>query len=365
MMMSRRRTASVVAFMTLATLSVSCRGGTPAEPVTVGNTVGVVTAVATSDTLRDVIVAEGQVVPAADADFNVVAPEPALVAELPKGLGDVVAVGDVLARFDIPSVSELITTRERELSEATLGLHSATAHAERQQSLFDRGLIPRNQLEASRAAIAPAQVALADAKKQMDAARQMRDRTMVKATFAGVVARQFHQVGEFVAGGAADPVLRVVDPARIEVSILIPAAQAARITPGLPANIQTAGVIDPLPATVPPQPLLSQPGSSSTEVRLAFAGKPTLEVDTPVRAEIVFAERPDAIVVPTIAVQRDDTGSYVMIAGLDAIARRRTVRIGLVAAERTEIVEGVSPGERVITKPLNQISDGVAITVER
>jgi RND family efflux transporter MFP subunit len=187
----------------------------------------------------------------------------------------------------------------------------------------------------------------------------------VKARFAGVVAKQFHQVGDFVAGGAQDPVLRVVDPARIEVSILIPAAQAARITAGLPANIQAAGVIEPLVATVAPQPLLSQPGSSSTEVRLSFAVKPTLPVETPVRAEIVFAERPDAIVVPTIAVLRDDTGSYLMIASPDGIARRRTVQVGLVAAERTQIAAGMSPGERVITTPLDQIADGMAITVER
>ena len=363
--MSGFRLACAIGAVITATFAASCRRETPAEPQTVGNTIGVATAVATSQTLRDAIVSDGQVVPASDGDFVVVAPEPALLAEVPKALGAAVAVGDVLARFDIPAVTELITTRERELSEATLRLQTATAHADRQQSLFDRGLIPRNQLEASLAAIAPAQVAVADARKQMDAASKTQDRAVVKARFAGVVARQFHQAGDFVAGGAADPVLRVVDPARIEVAILIPAAQAARIMAGLPANIQAAGVLEPLAAIVTAQPLLSQPGASSTEVRLAFTVKPALAVDTPVRAEIVFAERPDTIVIPSIAVRRDDTGSYVMIAGPDAHARRRTVRVGLVAADRTEILEGVSPGERVIVKPLDQISDGMAITVER
>ena len=363
--MAGRGFASVIAVVTIATLVGACGREAASEPQTVGNTVGVATAVAISETLRDVIVAEGQVVPAADGDFAVTAPEPALVAQLPKALGEAVAVGDVLARFDIPSVTELITTRERELSEATMRLQQVKATADRDQSLSDRGLIARNQLEASRAAVAPAELAMANAKKQLDAAKQTQDRTIVKAKFAGVVARQFHQVGDFVAGGVADPVLRVVDPARIEVSILVPAAQAARITAGLPANIQTAGVIEPIAATVTPQPLLSQPGSSSTEVRLAFAMKPSLPVETQVRAEIVFAERPDAIVIPTIAVQRDEATSFVMIAGPDSIARRRTVKVGLVAAERTQIVDGLSPGERVIVKPLEQISDGTAITIER
>jgi RND family efflux transporter MFP subunit len=346
-------------------LTWACGQEPAGEPQTLGSTVGVATAVATSQPLRDVIVAEGLVVPAAEADFAVVAPEPSLVAEIPKTLGDTVAAGDVLARFDIPSITELVTTRERELSEATVRLDTARAHAARQQSLFERGLIPRNQLEASVAAIDPAQRALAAAKAQMDVARQAQERAVVRATFPGVVAKQFHQTGDYVAGGQNDPVLRVVDPERIEVSVLVPAAQAVRITAGIPAIVQAAGVLEPIAAAVSPQPLLSQPGGTVTDVRLALTGKPALAVDTAVRAEIVFAERAETIVIPTVAIQRDDTGSYVMIAGPDSLARRRTVRVGLVAAERTEIVSGLSPGERVILRPLEQVADGTAITIER
>jgi RND family efflux transporter MFP subunit len=350
----------------LALSLASCRRQAAEEPETLGTTVGVVTALATMETLRDSIVSEGLVVPSAEADLTVTAPEPALIAALPKAVGDTVAVGDVLARFDIPAITELLTTREREFGDATSRLQSARAQAERNQSLFDRGLIPRNQLEASQAAIDPAQRALAAAKEQLDIARQQQDRAVVRATFAGKVVRRFHEVGEFVAGSSVDPVLRVVDPARIEVSLMIPAVHAGRIAAGQPATIQASGIGDTLPATVSPRGLLSQPGASSTEVRLTFAGAPPpLPVDTPVRAEIVFAERPSTIVVPSATIQRDDTTSFVMIAAPDSFARRRAVRIGLVAGEKTEILEGVSAGERLIVRPLDQISDGVAITVER
>jgi RND family efflux transporter MFP subunit len=344
----------------------ACRREAAVDPQTVGNSVGVVTALATMETLRDSIVSEGLVVPSAEADLTVTAPEPALIAELPKAVGDTVAVGDVLARYDIPAITELITTRERELSEATARLQSARAQADRNQSLFGRGLIPRNQLEASQAAIDPAQRAVTAAKEQLDTARPMQDRAVVRATFAGTVVRRFHEVGEFVTGGPIDPVLRVIDPARIEVLLMIPAGQAGRIGAGQPATIQASGIGDLLPAAVSPRGLLSQPAASSTEVRLTFTGAPPpLAVDTPVRAEIVFAERPSTIVVPSAAVLRDDTSSFVMIAAPDSHARRRPVRVGLVAGEKTEILEGVSVAERLIVRPLDQISDGVAITVER
>ena len=351
----------------LIALSVAaCSRDAAVELQTVGASVGVVTALATMETLRDSIVAEGLVVPSVEADLTVTAPEPALIAELPKAVGDTVAVGDVLARFDIPSVTELIGTRERELSEATSRLQSARAQAERDRSLFERGLIPRNQLETSQAAVDPAQRALAGAKEQLQTARQAQDRTVVRATFAGTVVRRFHEVGEFVAGGQGDPVLRVVDPARIEVLLMVPAGQAGRITAGQPATIQASGIGDMLPAAVSPRGLLSQPGASTTEVRLNFTGAPPpLAVDTPVRAEIVFAERPSTIVVPSACVQRDDAASFVMLAAPDSYARRRDVRVGLVAGEKTEILAGLTVGDRLIVRPLDQVSDGVLITVER
>ena len=47
----------------------------------------------------------GMVTPAPGADWTIVAPEPARIAELPKAEGDRVAAGDVLVRFDIPTLA--------------------------------------------------------------------------------------------------------------------------------------------------------------------------------------------------------------------------------------------------------------------
>ena len=71
------------------------------------------------------------------------------------------------------------------------------------------------------------------------------------------------------------------------------------------------------------------------------------------------------LAVPTSAVQRDDLGAYVMVAGEDGRAHRRNVRAGLVAGDLTQIVEGLEANETVIASGVTDDSEGLPIDVIR
>ena len=58
------------------------------------------------------------------------------------------------------------------------------------------------------------------------------------ARFPGVVIKKFHSKGDLVAGGESDPILRVVDPAKIQVALQVPVDQAERIQQGQIATVQ-------------------------------------------------------------------------------------------------------------------------------
>jgi multidrug efflux system membrane fusion protein len=62
-----------------------------------------------------------------------------------------------------------------------------------------------------------------------------------------------------------------------------------------------------------------------------------------------LAERPNAILVPTPAVQTGQQGQFVFVIKNDMTAETRPVKAGPVVAGNTIIEQGVQPGERVVT----------------
>ncbi len=182
--------------------------------------------------------ADGTIVPSAIGDFTVYAPEAATIAELPKKENDTVVAGDVLVRFDIASVSQLMATKQLAVLDATNTFNRAKVEADRQSRMFDQGLTPRVTFDASKGPLTAAQSALNDANTDLDAAKIIADHATVKARFAGTVIKVWHAVGDSVSGTNADPVLRVVDATHVQAALEVPAADAARLIPGMPATVQ-------------------------------------------------------------------------------------------------------------------------------
>jgi membrane fusion protein (multidrug efflux system) len=323
--------------------------------------VGVTVQQARTETLRDVATASGTVVPSTAGDLTVYAPEPATIAELPKHENDPVAIGDLLVRFEIASVSQQLAAEELAVSEARAAAERANAQFARMTDLYNRGLAARNAYESARASQQAAQSVLGQATSQLEMVRVDAGRASVHASFAGRVLRVWHAEGDTVTGGQTDPVIRVVDPARVQVSVQLPVAQLARIVPGQAATIRAFDVEAPFAAVIATKRLTADADAPTGEVRLAFNEPTTLALDAPVSVEILLDQRAGVVVVPTEAVLRDNTSSFVVVAGTDGLAHRRDVRTGLSTRTLTQIATGLAAGERVIVGGLEDVAEGTPI----
>jgi RND family efflux transporter MFP subunit len=321
--------------------------------------------VARTETLKDILTAPGTVVPASAADLLVVAPEVCAIAELPQPEGAVVKAGDVLVRFDIGSVSADLTEKQHDVEEATIRLNGAKADLQKQRALFAQAVIPKNAVDAAGSAVAAAEAALAHAETLMKSSSTLAGRAVIRAPFAGIVVKRFHAEGEMVKPSTDDPVLRLVDPTRVQIAVKVTPGQLIRINPGQAASITDMAQGLTAAATVVNRPLLTDQNATSAEVRIALADPATLALDAVVQAEIVLDVRESVIAVPSTAIQRADATPYVMIAGSDGKAHRRDVQLGLVAGALTQIMDGVSVGDQIIMSPLDQVADGTAIEIER
>jgi membrane fusion protein (multidrug efflux system) len=65
--------------------------------------------------------------------------------------------------------------------------------------------------------------------------------------------------------------------------------------------------------------------------------------------------------VPELALVGEGEGRFVYVVGADGAAKRVSVRTGLRSAGRVEILEGLKPGQKVVTEGVVKLSDGMKV----
>jgi len=340
--------------------------GKPAsEEVATTDKVPVATVAAHLGSIRATVLVTGVVKPAPGAELQVTAPQSARIAALPKAEGDRVRRGDLLVRFEIPSLEADQASRGSDLSRAEARRVNARAALERVTGLFGRGIAARKEVEDAQREAAEAEAGVEEAKSARTAAGLLAGRVVVRAPFDGVVAARLHNPGDLVEAGNGDPILRILDPARLQVEASVPLNELAYVAQGNPARISGPATYPPATASVLTRPAAVDPATGAATVRLAFAQPTPLPAGTPVQVEILGPEHRQALLVPTPAVLQEGTESYVYTVDPAQKAHRHRVEVGLAASGQSEILAGLAPGDRVIVQGQHALPDGAEVSVSR
>ena len=361
--MGERRAARAAVFAVVL-LAAGCSKPTVEEVQTTA-AAPVKTLTVTPATLEGVVSASGIVSAAPGADWVITAPEPARIVELPKAEGDRVKPGDLLVRFEIPARTTEVAARRAEVEQARARVENAQASVKRLTTLFEHGVAAQKELEDAKRDLAEGQAALVQAEAGTQAAAVLASRSIVRARFAGVVAKRAHNPGDMVEATTADVILRVIDPSKLQVVAAVPIPDLTRVQVGKPARVLVPGVDEPEAGKVLSRPAAVEPTGVSADVRISFNEKTTLAVGTPVRTEIVAEQRPNALAVPVDAIIHEDEDAFIMIAGADNKAHKRKVTIGLTTPKLAEITSGLKAGEAIIVQGQQGLPDGAAITQEK
>lgn len=355
--------ATLPVIVCLAVSMTGCRRAAPApaEREEILVPVGAVAAQAAG--IRAVVRATGIVSPSEGAEYLAVAPEPARIADIGKALGDPVKSGDLLVRFDLPSAAAEVARLTADLAAADAQAENARVNQTRIAEFVDKGLVPRRDREIADRELADAQAAVERIRDQHARATAAAGRAILRAPFDGIVATRLHNPGDVVLSTTADPVLRVVDPRRLDVVATVDEADVPRVVPGATARI--SGAPDGVPITLKVvRKIADRTGPDSHLLFLLAFDNATqpLAVDTRVDIDIDAEERADAVLVPASALIRDGAETVVMVAA-GSQAERRPVTTGIQDDERIEITSGVRAGELVITRGHVGLVNGTPLSV--
>jgi RND family efflux transporter MFP subunit len=314
------------------------------------------------DTFDTTVATTGMVTPAAGADWMITAPEAARIAELPHGEGERVQVGDLLVRFEIPSMTADLASREADVTSAQARVDATKAAETRVAGLVTRGITAQKDLEAAQLDRKQAEASLGQAQAALNAATVLHERTTVRARFAGIIAKRLHAVGDLVDAGS--PVVDVIDPNRLEVVAAIPVSDLSHVSPGQVARVEDpsgaateAGSVVSIPAAV-------DPSSSTANVRVRFTAPTHLRTGTPVAVTIVTERLTNVLVIPAVGVVRDGDEVFVMVAGEDDDKAHKTpVTLGPTAGGRVQVKSGLKAGNLVIVRGQDGLPDEAGITI--
>lgn len=277
--------------------------------------------------------------------------------------GSRIAEGDVLYRIDKATFAVRVASAQATLARAEATRDNAIDQMRRAEALRERRVTAGVDLENATTTLAQAEADVAIARAALQEAELNLSYTDVTAPISGVVGRALVTEGALVnAQTDVMATIQQLDPVYVDVTQSASALFALR-------RAREQGQLVMATANEAQVRLIFDDGTEYTHAgKLLFSeasvdsstGQITLRAEFPnpdgdllpglyVRARIEQAVRENALTIPQMAVQRDQTGqAYVyMLEGEDVVTRRDVV-LGQTSDNRWLVESGLQPGDRVV-----------------
>ncbi|MFN3524281.1 MAG: efflux RND transporter periplasmic adaptor subunit [Phenylobacterium sp.] len=258
--------------------------------------------------------------------------------------GQAVRRGQTLAQLD--DGPQLGTTLQLEAQAAL-----ARASADRATRLYQAGFGAKAAYEDALKTKAAAEAAAASARARLAD-------YVIKAPFDGRVLRREAEPGDLARVG--EVLFVVADPTTLRVTADVDERDVGRLAVGQQAVVRADAFADrTFPATVAEITPQGDSTGRTFRARLLLGADSLLKPGMTVETNLVVERRSNAVLVPTAAIK----DGAVWTLERDR-ARRREVVLGAQGAERTEVRQGLRPGERVVLSPPDDLKDGRRVRLQ-
>ncbi|MEL7070702.1 MAG: efflux RND transporter periplasmic adaptor subunit [Cyanobacteria bacterium J06581_3] len=338
----------------------------------------------TSDRLEAVTVAEGESV--APGQILAYMDDSDLQGQLIQARGELAAAQANLALLVAGNRPQEISQAEADLASAEASLNQAEEVLQRYESLYTRGAISAEETTGYRTARDTARAGVENARQALDLTRagsreeeiaqaeaqvlqaegalttietQIED-TVIRAPFSGVVTARYADPGDFVSPSTAASETTSSSSSSIlslafnyQVVANVAETEIAQIQPGQAVSVRADAfpdqTFDGSVAQVAEQATVeSNVTSFEVRVNLSEEARSALKPGMNVDVEFQAGELADVLVVPTVAVVREEQGEGVLI--MDAAGRPQfqPIETGLTVENKTEVISGLNGDEQIV-----------------
>jgi RND family efflux transporter MFP subunit len=285
-------------------------------------------------------------------------------------IGDYVQKGKVLANVDETIYVQNVRQTESvyKQSQATLANNKITY--ERNQQLYERGLLAKSDQDNSKTAVDVAQAQTDAALANYKNAQTQLTYCRITAPFSGYIVKRLLDPGTYITANAPTAnstifVLAEIDKLKVLVNILekdlplLSSVKEAQVTTdAYPDEVFTANVRS-----------ISESFDLSTRTMAAEVDIQNknllLKPGMFAKIDLILEEKDSALVLPVETLLHDDQGKYVFAVNKDTVVNKRYVQTGIEENNKDEIISGISDQDKIVTVGQQLIKDGMKVRITK
>ncbi len=284
-----------------------------------------------------------------DADKNVLfsAENPGRLEYLSIDLGDRVKKGQILARVDSASLKA--------------ALDQARASHDLAQKTHKRLTALREEQLASDQQLDEAFAAMLQSKATLDIAEINYNKSVIRSSVDGFVARKNVEVGEYLNPGQV--IVQVVDFSQVVVKAQLPEMKVSAVKRGDPVKVFIPALNEEVEGKVKVVVPAAHPTSKTYEVRVNIDNPEfRILVGMSVSMKIEVGHYEDVVVTPQDVIVEESQNRVVFVEN-EGKAVRKTVELGPVEGANVLVRSGLDVGDRLIVAGHRELVDGQPVKV--
>ena len=277
--------------------------------------------------------------------------------------GDRVRQGAPLMQIDPRRQQAAVSSQEAERAALEAAVAFARQQAQRANELFAAGAVSQQEKEQADTAQRTAEANLRALTARVQEQQVQLHYYTVVAPTAGVVGDVPVRVGNHV---TQPTVLTTIDQNdTLELYVSVPVERAGELKNGLPIQILGQEGADTLGVTAVNFIAAHVDDQTQSVLVKARVGNPDgkLRASQYVRARIIWRTT-DGLVLPVTAVLRINGRFFAFVAeeaGGKLTAKQRAITVGPIVGNTYPVLDGIKPGDRVVTSGAQKLADGAPI----
>jgi multidrug efflux system membrane fusion protein len=286
--------------------------------------------------------------------------------------GQIVHKGDLLAQVDPRPYQVMLEQAEAGLIRDTANLENAKVDLKRYQTLVPLHAVPEQQLATQDALVKQDEGIVKADQAQIDTAKLDLVYCRITAPITGRVGLRLVDPGNYVTPTDATGlvVITQIEP----ISVIFPLNEFQ-----LPAVMEQVrrGARLLVEADDPTMKKIAQgwlatvdnqidPTTGTVKLRANFDNRDgALFPNEFVNAKLLVEEKRGVTLIPTAAVQRNSQKTYVFLVKSDSTVTVRTITIGTVEGDESEVTSGLAAGDAVVMTGVDRLNEGTKVRFEK